>query len=131
MLYAHPKVLGEPLHVRFQGFGEYSLNLEVFAYINVTDYTESLEVAEDLNLRIMDIVAEAGSDFAFPAQIQYELPGKPLDEERAQAIAAQVRDWKTKRALYLPNFPKEKIAEVKSSLDYPPEGSPQYTGKSA
>ena len=126
MLYAHPKVLSEPLHVRFSGFGEYSLDLEVFAYIGVTDYTESLEIAEDLNLRVMEIIAAAGSDFAFPAQIQYELPGKPLDDERAQAVAAQVKEWKTNRALYLPNFPKEKIAEVKGSLDYPPEGSPQY-----
>ena len=126
MLYAHPKVLSEPLHVRFSGFGEYALTLEVFAYIGVTDYTESLEIAEDLNLRVMEIIAAAGSDFAFPAQIQYELPGKPLDDQRAQAVAAQVKEWKTNRALYLPNFPKEKIAEVKGSLDYPPEGSPQY-----
>jgi len=37
-----------------------------------------------------------------------------------------VKEWKTKGALYLPNFPKEKIAEVKGSLPYPPEGSPQY-----
>ena len=131
MLYAHPKVLSEPLHVRFSGFGEYSLNLEVFAYIGVTDYTESLEIAEDLNLRVMEIIAAAGSDFAFPAQIQYELPGKPLDDARAQAVAAQVKEWKTNRALYLPNFPKEKIAEVKGSLDYPPQGSPQYAGTPA
>ena len=126
MLYAHPKVLSEPLHVRFSGFGEYSLDLEVFSYIGVTDYTESLEVAEDLNLRIMEIIAAAGSDLAFPAQIQYELPGKPLDAQHAQAVAAQVKEWKTNRALYLPNFPKEKIDEVKGSLDYPPEGSPHY-----
>ena len=131
MLYAHPKVLGEPLHVRFQGFGEYSLNIEVFSYIGVTDYTESLEIAEDLNFRIMDIVAEAGSDLAFPAAIEYQLPGKPHDEERARAVAARVKEWKAKRALYLPNFPKDKIAEVKGSLDYPPEGSPQHTGTSA
>lgn len=126
MLYAHPKVLSEPLHVRFSGFGEYSLDLDVFAYIDVTDHTESLEIAEDLNLRVMEIIAAAGSDFAFPAQIQYELPGKPFDDQRAQAVAAQVRDWKSNQALYLPNFPKEKIAEVKGSLDYPPEGSPLY-----
>jgi MscS family membrane protein len=131
MLYAHPKVLGEPLHVRFKGFGEYSLDIEVFSYIGVTDYTESLEVAEDLNFRIMDIVAEAGTDLAFPAAIEYQLPGKPHDEERARVVAAQVKEWKAKRAMYLPNFPKEKIAEVKGSLDYPPEGSPQYTGRSA
>lgn len=125
MLYAHPKVLSEPLHVRFRGFGEYSLDLEVFAYIGVTDYTESLEIAEDLNLRIMDIVSATGTELAVPAQIQYSLEGKPFDEKRAQGVGTEVKEWKTKQALYLPNFPKEKIAEVKGSLDYPPTGSPQ------
>lgn len=125
MLYAHPKVLSEPLHVRFRGFGEYSLDLEVFAYIGVTDYTESLEIAEDLNLRVMDIVSAAGTELAIPAQVQYSLEGKPFDEKRAQGVGAEVKEWKTRQALYLPNFPKEKIVEVKGSLDYPPTGSPR------
>ncbi len=125
MLYAHPKMLSDPLWVRFTGFGEYSLNLQVFAYIGVTDYNESLEIAEDVNFRIMDIVEAAGSDFAFPAQIEYSLPGKPFDENRAKAIGARVKEWKDNRALYLPNVPKEKIAHLKASLDYPPAGSPE------
>lgn len=126
MLYAHPKILAEPLHVRFKGFGAYSLDIEVFAYIGVTDYAESLEIAEDLNLRIMDIVEASGSDFAFPSEVQYSLPGKPVDEERVKAISATVKEWKTKRELYLPEFPPDKIASLKNSLEYPPEGSPQY-----
>lgn len=127
MLYMHPKILAEPLHVRFKTFGAYSLDVEVFAYIGVTNYDESLEVAEDLNLRIMDIVSAAGSDFAFPSEVQYSLPGKPLDEERAKAVGLQVKEWKAKRELYLPNFPKDKIAQIKNSLDYPVEGSPQFS----
>jgi MscS family membrane protein len=127
MMYAHPKVLAEPLHVRFKGFGEYSLDVEVFAYMGVKEYDESLEVAEDLNLRIMDVVSASGSDFAFPSEVQYSLPGKPPDEERAKAVSAQVKEWKAKRELYLPNFPKDKIAQIKNSLEYPVEGSPQFS----
>ena len=59
-LYGHPKVLPDPARVRFVGFGEYSLDLDVFAYIDTTDYGEYLEIAEDLSLRVMDIVAQAG-----------------------------------------------------------------------
>ena len=127
MLYAHPKILAEPLHVRFRNFGEYSLDVEVFAYIGVTDYDESLEVAEDLNLRVMEIVNAAGTDFAFPSEVQYSLPGKPLDEERAKAVSQQVKEWKAKRELYLPNLPADKIAAIKNSLEYPVEGSPQFS----
>jgi len=127
VLYAHPKVLAEPLHVRFKGFGQYSLDVEVFAYIGVTGYNESLEVAEDLNLRLMDIVSAAGSDFAFPSDIQYSLPGRPLNEDRAKAVSLQVKEWKANRELYLPNFPADKIAAIKNSLEYPVEGSPQFS----
>jgi hypothetical protein len=29
--------------------------------------------------------------------------------------------------LYLPSFPAEKIAAIKNSLEYPVEGSPQFS----
>jgi MscS family membrane protein len=126
MLYAHPRVWPEGAWVRFKQFGEYSFDLEVFAYIATTDYTESLEIAEDLNLRIMDIVAAAGTQFAVPSQIQYELPGKELDQGRARTAEAMVKEWRAQQALYLPNFPEGKIAELRGSLDYPPAGSPVH-----
>jgi MscS family membrane protein len=62
----HPKVLADPARIRFVGFGEWSLDLDVFAYLDTTDYGESLEIAEDLNLRIMAIVEQAGSGLAVP-----------------------------------------------------------------
>lgn len=124
MLYAHPKVLSEPLWVRFSGFGEASLDLDVFAYIEVKGYFESLEVAEDLNLRIMDILTEAGTELAVPSEIHYEVSGKPLDEGHARNAEARVREWRDRQSLYLPNFPSGKITELKGSLDYPPAGSP-------
>lgn len=124
MLYAHPKIVSEPLWVRFSGFGEASLNLDVFAYIGVKTYFESLEVAEDLNLRIMDIIVQAGTELAVPSEIHYEVPGRQLDEAQARDIEARIREWRAQQSLYLPNFPPDKIAELKGSLDYPPVGSP-------
>jgi MscS family membrane protein len=124
MLYAHPKVDPDPARIRFVGYGTYSLDLDIFAYIKVTDYGEYLEVAEDLNLRIMDIVTNAGSSFAFPSQRTYLERGNKLNEQLAHDAEAHVREWKEQKALYLPNFPQKKIAELRGSLDYPPIGSP-------
>lgn len=124
MLYAHPKVVSDPLWVRFSGFGEASLDLDIFAYIGVKTYFESLEVAEDLNLRVMDIIVQAGTELAVPSQIQYEVPGSQLDEGRARDVETRVREWRAQQSLYLPNFPSDKITELKGSLDYPPAGSP-------
>jgi len=127
MLYRHPKVLADPLYVRFKGFAEHSLDLEIFAYVQAAGYAEFYDIASDLNLRVMELVATAGTGFGVPTQIEYAFPGKPLDEQRVQAIETEVEEWKAQRALYLPDFPEEAIAELKGSLDYPPEGSPHYS----
>ena len=124
ILYAHPKVLPDPARVRFVGFGEWSLDLDIFAYIETTNYGEYLEIAEDLSLRVMDAVGQAGSSFAFPAQTTYLEPGRGLDEERADAVEARVREWREKRELYLPTFPAPVVEELRGTLPYPPEGSP-------
>ncbi len=130
LLYAHPKVLSDPARIRFEEFGSSSLNLKIFAYVNVTDYGEFLEVAEDLNLRIMDVVEKAGAGFALPSQTLYVERGKGPDEELAQAAEVQVNEWREQQALYLPNFPPEKISELQGTLDYPPPGSPVPAARS-
>jgi MscS family membrane protein len=124
VLYAHPKVLADPARIRFVGFGEHSLDLDVFAYVDVTDYGKFLEVAEDLNLRIMDIVTEAGSSFAIPSRTTYLERRKGFDEKLARTAETQVKQWKEKKELYLPSFPEEVIVKLQGSLDYPPAGSP-------
>ena len=71
LLRAHPKVLPDITRVRFEELGEYSLNLNVFTYIDTTDFNEYLEIAEELNYQIMDAVEKAGASFALPSQTMY------------------------------------------------------------
>jgi MscS family membrane protein len=123
LLYAHPKVSAEPARVRFLGFGSSSLDLEVFAYVLARDFDEYLEVSEDLNLRIMDVVAAAGTGFAFPSQTLYVRPDDGLDAEAARRAESAVADWRARDELPLPGFPPERIRELDATLDYPPEGS--------
>jgi hypothetical protein len=42
LLLAHPRIAPEPARARFIGFGEHSLDLEVFAYVETTDWSEYL-----------------------------------------------------------------------------------------
>jgi len=125
MLYAHPKIDSDPARVRFVQFGAYSLDIDIFAYVTETDYSRYLEVAEDLNLRIMDIVARAGSSFAFPSQTTYLENGSALDSAHAQDVESEVTKWRMQRAMYLPAFPQEEIDKLRGTLDYPPKGSPE------
>jgi MscS family membrane protein len=123
LLYSHPRVDPDPARIRFTSFGAYSLDLEVFAYVRATDWGEYLEVAEDLNLRIMDIVEAAGTGFAFPSSTTYLAQDDGLDAKRAEEAEAAVRGWRERSELCLPGFPKPRIEELRGTLPYPPEGS--------
>lgn len=123
MLYSHPRVDPDPARVRFVGFGAFSLDIEIFAYIHAADVSEYLEIGEDLNLRIMEIVANAGTGFAFPSQTLYVGKDDGLDAEAGQRSEAQVAEWRARGELPLPGFPPDRIRELGGSLDYPPEGS--------
>ncbi|WP_417767793.1 mechanosensitive ion channel family protein [Stappia sp.] len=71
-LVAHPKVADQvALRVSFVGYGDYSLDLELFTYIATADRTEFLAVQEQILLEIGRIVRAHGSDFAFPSSITY------------------------------------------------------------
>ena len=129
MLYSHPMVLPDPARIRFEEFGEHSLDLGVFAFIDTNDPNRFLEVAEDLNLRIMDIIAKAGTGIAIPTQALYIQRGTGLNEEKAREADAQIQDWKNQNALFLPSFPQEKIDELQGSLDYPLIGSPDAVSR--
>ncbi|HEY5999513.1 MAG TPA: mechanosensitive ion channel family protein [bacterium] len=78
---AHPKVVRDPLVVSFAGFGPSALEIEVSAFVDTRDNEEFLAVREELYLRMMDLVAEAGTAFAFPSQTLYlgrdRAPGAP------------------------------------------------------
>ena len=57
----------DPARIRFKEYGEHSLNLEVYAYLNTNNFNEYLVISEELNLMIMDIISEAGTRLAVPA----------------------------------------------------------------
>jgi MscS family membrane protein len=64
-----PLIGPDPPRVRLIGLGSYSLDIEIFAYCKTTNYDEFLEVQEDLFLRILDLIAAAGTMLAVPTQL--------------------------------------------------------------
>jgi len=123
LLLAHPKVTPEPARVRFIGFGESSLNLEVFAYVGTDDWNEFLAIQEDIHLRIMEVIAASGTGFAFPSQTLYFARDAGLDPDKAAAALAQVKEWRTEHKLPFPEFDLEFRRTHRDTLDYPPTGS--------
>ena len=129
VLYAHPKVSQDPARIRLVGIDDYALNLDVFAYIEVKEYGEYLEIAEDLNLRFMEVIKKAGSELAMPVELALGQEGKGLDQIRKREAEAKVEAWRKSHSLYLPKFPEEKIKELEGTLPYPPPGSASHKDK--
>ena len=130
LLYSHERIIPDTPRVRFINFGAYSLDIEVLAYVNTADWSEFLGIREDIFLRIMDIIEASGTGFAFPSQTLYMGKDDGLNAERVQEVTAEVQRWREHNEVFLPNFPPNKIEELKGTLPYPPEGSPEYKGTS-
>jgi len=71
LLQESPQLLDEPLRVRFTDFEADALLVKVHSYIDTTDFAESLSIAEDLNLGIMEVVEACGGRFALPGRALY------------------------------------------------------------
>jgi MscS family membrane protein len=125
MLLAHPRVADDEPRVRFAGFGDFSLNVEIRINIDTTDRNEFRAIREDIYLRAMKIVTDAGTGFAFPSRTVYHARDDGLDAERQQASEAQVRAWCSAQELPFPTFTAAYRNKTRNTLDYPPEGSPE------
>lgn len=76
----HPAIDQELILVNFVGFGASSLDIMIYAFTTTTEWAEWLNAREDIYLKIMQVVADAGSSFAFPSQsIYFENPLKLED----------------------------------------------------
>ncbi len=124
MLLAHPKILDEEPRVRFSGFGDFSLNLEIRVNIDTLDRNEFRAIKEDIFLRMMNIVKEAGTGFAFPSSTVYYSRDDGLNAEHQKSAEAKVRAWCSAQELPFPNFSFDYRKKTRNTLDYPPEGSP-------
>lgn len=110
--------------MRFVEYGDYSLNVAIRVYVRVTDYNEFLAIKEDILLRMMKLVGQAGTGFAFPSRTLYIGRDGGLDNERQQDAEKQVREWASAQTLPFPDFAEDYRKKITDTLDYPPEGSP-------
>jgi MscS family membrane protein len=66
VLKQNPKAEIGDIPVRFVGIGQYSLDVEIFAYVRTADFDEFLGVQQDLLLDLMRAVERAGAGLAVP-----------------------------------------------------------------
>lgn len=124
MLIGHPRILAEPLRVRFINFGASSLEIEIFAYVTTRVRAEFHAIREDVLLRIMDILEKSGTGLAYPSQTLYLARDGGLDAGRTEAAQEQVSQWRREGRLPFPDFPPEEAQRMRGTFAYPPQGAP-------
>ncbi len=71
MLKADDRVKDDTVRVVFRSFGEYALNVEIWAYVKSADWGEFLRIQQELYIGVMNTVEACGAAFAFPSQTTY------------------------------------------------------------
>ncbi len=68
----------DTLLVNFESFGDSALNIFIYTFTRTANWEHYLDIREDIHLKIMKIVEENGSSFAFPSQSLYveQMPEK-------------------------------------------------------
>jgi MscS family membrane protein len=71
MLFNHPGINKDTIVVRFDSFGDSSLDILMYFFTETTNWDEYLEVKEDVNFRIMEILNKEKIAVAFPSTSVY------------------------------------------------------------
>lgn len=72
MLHNHEHISQkETLLVNFESFGDSALNVFIYTFTSTANWEKYLDIREDVHLKIMHIVEENDSAFAFPSQSIY------------------------------------------------------------
>ena len=77
MLRQNKAILPKTVHVNLEKFGDSSLDVLVRYCIGEPDFEHQFVVNQEVNLAILRIVHDCGSDFAFPSRSLYVEPAAP------------------------------------------------------
>jgi MscS family membrane protein len=121
---AHPELIQDTVSARFEDIQEGNALLRLDAGVNTQDYPAFLAVAEDLNLRVVEIALHSGVVFSGPGQLVQLSESENLGAEQLAKIEATLQQWREEDRLPFPNYGADDMAALKDTLDYPPKGSP-------
>jgi MscS family membrane protein len=91
MLNHHPLIETESLRVNVIDLGPSSLDVEIRAYVFTSSNSQFHMIQEELILQTIEIVADAGTAFAFPSMTVYRAQDTGIDSERQEVATKLVR----------------------------------------
>lgn len=90
VLRKHPAIWTEEITVRFLQLGDSSLDIEIMAWFQTTDFMKFKEMRQDVLLGFMQVVEDAGSSFAYPTRTVHIVGAtNPPDVDRKAAPSSK------------------------------------------
>jgi MscS family membrane protein len=86
----HNRVEDSSIRVRFLRLGEYAIEVEIYAYVLVRDFSEFLTIQEELLLTVVDTMDRTGAAVALPAQTTLVRRDSWVDPEKAKAAQTEI-----------------------------------------
>lgn len=120
---AHPRLQQDSISIRLERLEGAAAVVRIDARVETRDYQEFLAVAEDLNLRILEEIGDAGLSLTAPGQyvaVDRHREGN-REAQRAQA-EAQLARWREADRWPFPDLSGDEKAELRGTLDYPARG---------
>ncbi len=119
---AHPRLQQDSVSVRLERLEGAAAVVRIDARVDTRDYQDFLAVAEDLNLRMLELVAGAGLSLTAPGQyvaVDRHRQGAPEDRSEAEARLA---GWREEDRWPFPDLGDDEKAQLRGTLDYPARG---------
>ena len=130
LLLQHPMIDEDPVRVRLMGIGEYSININMMAYIKCCDHEEFMAVQEDILFAALAYVEQVGATIAHSTQ--YQLVDKRNEGalEQKEKAAQVVAGWHEDQAFPFPDFAYEYKYEIRDTIMYPAKTSAVHRSSS-
>ncbi|MGR5499442.1 mechanosensitive ion channel family protein [Vibrio sp. DNB22_10_4] len=119
LLLQHPMIEEEPVRVRLMGVGEYSININMMAYISCRDHEEFMAVQEDILFSMLTQVESVGAKIAHSTQYQLFDKVSADNQEQKRKAEQVVAQWHEDQAFPFPDFSYEYKYEIKNTIMYP------------
>ena len=116
---AHPMVRQDTISIRLADIQAATAVMRLDAGILTRDYQEYLVVAEDLNLRIIEIVHQNGAIFSGPGQVLQIRDFQQAGDEKLEEVQAKLEVWRQGDGLPFPDLSDQEKQQLKGSLEYP------------
>ncbi len=117
---SHQDVLQDTVSIRLEKIAAATAVIRIDAGVNTTDYQRFLAVAEDLNLRMIELVHEAGAIFSGPGQVLQIRDFYQASDETIAAVHEQLQSWENTDALPFPDYTAGEKRDMHGNITLPP-----------